>query len=457
MSEERKNCNVEDIVLTCADGIQIAAQRWTLLDADGAGGAGTGGGSDSSDTSNNSNHNNDTGRTEQRILCLHGWLDNCRSYYRLAPLLVTQLQQQKSSRDDTTIDHENATSTTTTTEVTSHNTTPTTTIVVAIDFPGHGKSSHKSIDGPPQILSEFAYYVAEVIAQLGWDDENNDDAAGNNDDDDKARTTTTTPSSSSSKKEKTKSKFTLIGHSMGCAVSIIYAACYPQQISNLILLEGFGPRPHPEKNIANSIRKHITTRMKLIRKPKPHSIFNTIDDAVKARCMTATTFPGKQYISTEAAYELVSRATTKKVLTPVTSTTSTTTSQYGTKDDGDGDDDESNSSRVQFLHDNRLYWPSLQYMTSEQNRVLYETIQTYKVTNNNDATGGGGGVNVCVLTGKDGWPFDIQKDDNHMKLAIDTLQPSLVKELPGSHHFHVDPTTCEQVAESIVEFLQKKE
>ena len=90
---------------------------------------------------------------------------------------------------------------------------------------------------------------------------------------------------------------------------------------------------------------------------------------------------------------------------------------------------------------NRLYWPSLQYMTTEQNSTFYKDIQEAEH------------LNVCILTGKDGWPFDLTKEDNHMKVALDTLQPKTMKELPGSHHFHMDPESCEQVATSIVEFL----
>ena len=365
MSEEN-SCNVEDITLSCADGIHIAAQRWTLQD-----------GHPSNDTTS-------TPAAEQRILCLHGWLDNCRSYYRLAPLILTQLSQQVQKEGGEVVNK---------------------TTIVAIDFPGHGLSSHKSIDGPTTVLSENAYYVAEVVAQLGWDTNSSSSSSS-------------LGAKSDNESQEQQPKFTLIGHSMGCAVSIVYTACYPENVSNLILLEGFGPRPRPDKDITQSIRKHITTRMKSIRKPKPKSIFPNVDTAVQARCMTATTFPGKQYISTEAAYELVLRATVKPA-------------------DSKEDDDTS----VQFVHDNRLYWPSLQYMTTEQNITFYKDIREAEH------------IDVCILTGKDGWPFDLTKENNHMKVALDTLQPKVMKELPGSHHFHMDPESCEEVARNVVEFL----
>ena len=68
----------------------------------------------------------------KKILCLHGWLDNAASFNRLAPLLLDssspltdeQLQQPME--------------------------------ILALDFPGHGLSGHKSVDGPPQLLAEVS-------------------------------------------------------------------------------------------------------------------------------------------------------------------------------------------------------------------------------------------------------------------------------------------------------------
>jgi pimeloyl-ACP methyl ester carboxylesterase len=88
----------------------------------------------------------------------------------------------------------------------STSTTDSSCQVVAIDFPGHGLSSHKSIDGPPALLAESIFYVNEALHQLAWDHE-------------------TKP-------------FTLIGHSMGAAIACLYAAAFPEQINKLILLEG---------------------------------------------------------------------------------------------------------------------------------------------------------------------------------------------------------------------------
>lgn len=152
---------VTEISLQCADGIQMAAQTWStkVLPSSSA-----------------------TPSPPRRILCLHGWMDNCRSFYHFAPTLLKLL--------------------------------PEATELVALDLPGHGWSSHKSVDGPPMLLAESIFYVAEAVRQLQW--------------------VTTTEESSTM----TNTPFTLIGHSMGAAISCVYAAAFPEQIHKLILLEG---------------------------------------------------------------------------------------------------------------------------------------------------------------------------------------------------------------------------
>lgn len=79
--------------------------------------------------------------------------------------------------------------------------------VYALDLPGHGWSSHKSPDAPQQLLAEYVYYIAEAANHLFPREE----------------------------------PFTLVGHSMGAGISVMYSAAYPEQISSLVLLEGLGP------------------------------------------------------------------------------------------------------------------------------------------------------------------------------------------------------------------------
>ncbi|ACI64182.1 predicted protein, partial [Thalassiosira pseudonana CCMP1335] len=119
------------------------------------------------------------------IICLHGWLDNAASFNRLAPLLLA-----------------------------AHNSPME---IVALDFPGHGLSSHKSVDGPPHSGDTNS----SKQEQEGATNEN---------------------------------KVTVIGHSMGAGVSVVLAAAFPEWCSSLILLEGGGPLARNAKDCARHVR-----------------------------------------------------------------------------------------------------------------------------------------------------------------------------------------------------------
>jgi len=313
-----------ELSLQCSDGIQLAAQSW------------------SKGLSNDNPKQNDSS-SKHRILCLHGWMDNCRSFARLAPALIESL--------------------------------PDTTELVALDFPGHGWSSHKSMDGPPTLLAECAYYIAEAVEKLQWNHES-------------------TP-------------FTVVGHSMGAAVGCVYAAAFPEQVEKLILLDGAGPLSRNPRDIAKHVRSHVNRRASANQSAKGPRVYPDLATAVETRCMTAKNFPGNQWLSTEAATEMVIRGSRTM--------------------EGGG---------IQFRHDPRLQWPSLQYFTLEQTEAIYQDIQ----------------CPTALFTAHDGWPFD----EEEMKRTADLLQPSAMESFAGSHHFHADPETASDVIRKVLEFLQQR-
>lgn len=100
------------------------------------------------------------------------------------------------------------------------------TVIVALDFPGHGLSSHKSVDGPPQLLAEYAYYVAELIEALQWGDNGStatmEDGKTTHDNDTQQSETTINDNSG-----KESNKIILVGHSMGSGVAIVLCAAFP--------------------------------------------------------------------------------------------------------------------------------------------------------------------------------------------------------------------------------------
>jgi pimeloyl-ACP methyl ester carboxylesterase len=253
--------------LVCSDGVKLAVRQWRSSNVETTGTAG-------------------------RIMCLHGWLDNCSSFDLVAPAL----SQRFPSHD-----------------------------IVALDFPGHGLSSHKSADAPPQLLAEYAFYVAEAVHCLEW----------------------------------SQSSLIVVGHSMGAGVGVAYAASFPERVSSLVLLEGAGPLARPARDCSKHIRAAIDRRLSYNRVLYPNGheeskktarVYPSMDVAVNTRRTTARLSPGKQSLSHEAAHALVER-----------STISTPTVEH--------------PQGVSFRHDPRLQWPSLQYLTHEQVEALWKDIQ----------------------------------------------------------------------------------
>ncbi|XP_067167057.1 serine hydrolase-like protein 2 isoform X3 [Apteryx mantelli] len=108
------------------------------------------------------------------VLCLHGWLDNANTFDRLIPLL------------------------------------PKDCCYVAMDFSGHGLSSHRPA-GLPYHFLDYVSEVCRVAAALQW------------------------------------RRFTLMGHSMGGSVAGMFCLLYPEMVDKLILLENLGFLLAPEE------------------------------------------------------------------------------------------------------------------------------------------------------------------------------------------------------------------
>lgn len=303
---------------TCVDGIKIAGKRWTY----------------------------ENGNSKKlRILALHGWMDNCASFDALSHIVMDRLISDENFATD--IDF------------------------IAIDLPGHGHSSHKSLDGPTSVQAEYCYYVFEIVRQLEWNPED----------------------------------LTIIGHSMGGSIALMYAAAFPTK--RLCLLDTLGPMPKPPETISKNLRSNFKIRA---RGKMPSSVYPDFKTAVETRCKTpGLLFPGKQYISEETAKALVERGSTIN-----------------------------ENGQLRFRHDQRLNWPSLLYLSVTQLEQMYKDIASQNTS-------------TCLLTAIDGMPFPSDK-----MIRIKTLlKPDICKSLPGSHHFHSDPDSVGGVADEIVPWLMQ--
>ena len=325
---------VKDLVLGCSDGMQIAGQHWSHYRL-------------SNETRPNFDSHQSTPR--HRILCLHGFLDNCRTFHLLAPYLISRLP-----------DHE----------------------LVALDFPGHGLSSHPSPDHPPRIttISEIAYYVFEAVNALEWGEER---------------------------------PFSIIGHSLGGAVGVYYAATFGDHVEKLVNLDGFGPEGFDVGKMTQRAQRHMLERLngniKYFQQKKPPTIYHSLRAAVETRQRTATNSPGNQWLSEEAAYEMVNRAVQKV------------------------DDEKGDTCGVQFRHDPRLQWSPLQFHTWQQADQFFAEIRCPYIW----------------FRAEHGWPFSQDVVDRVKSVR----PPELYKILPGSHHFHADPETADTISQAVLEAL----
>jgi len=121
------------------------------------------------------------------VLALHGWLDNAESFSMLAPKLTDRK-------------------------------------VIALDFIGHGKSSHRDASQPYYIWDNVAD-VCCALDELGFD------------------------------------KIDIMGHSMGASVAMLFAACFPERVGQLYLIEGLAPLSYPANELPQLMAKAIRKRM----------------------------------------------------------------------------------------------------------------------------------------------------------------------------------------------------
>lgn len=160
-----------------------------------------------------------------KLLALHGWLDNAASFDALAPLLCAHFH------------------------------------IVAIDFPGHGRSGWR----PPGTWYHYVDYLNDVLAAvdaLGW------------------------------------RRFGLLGHSLGGAVASAFAAACPERVERLLLIEALGPLATDPAKTLDLLRKALHERAAV--GDKSLRVFQDPSVAVAARMQA-------NGLSRDAAAKLVTR------------------------------------------------------------------------------------------------------------------------------------------------------
>jgi pimeloyl-ACP methyl ester carboxylesterase len=141
------------------------------------------------------------------ILCLHGWLDNAASFTPLAAHLPTLP-------------------------------------LLALDFPGHGYSSHRSADAHYYFF-DWVHDLVTLCRQQQW------------------------------------SKLTVIGHSMGGMVATALAASFPELVGKLILIDSLGFITNDESEVPAQLRLGIESRLARSSGRRPH--YSSLRKAAEAR------------------------------------------------------------------------------------------------------------------------------------------------------------------------------
>ncbi|XP_043100494.1 serine hydrolase-like protein [Puntigrus tetrazona] len=164
------------------------------------------------------------------VLCLHGWSDNSGTFNNLIPLLPKDCR------------------------------------FVAIDFPGHGFSSHR----PDGCFYTFPLYVADVrrvVEALQW------------------------------------KRFSIIGHSMGGNVAGMFTALYPEMVDAIVLLDTYGFLPTQVTDMYENMRKGINDQLQYDNKTEDRKERVYTYEKAKERLKTANPF-----LSDQSAVILLERA-----------------------------------------------------------------------------------------------------------------------------------------------------
>lgn len=147
------------------------------------------------------------------ILCLHGYLDNCHSFGPLMSGLELEVGSSSASSMP---------------------------MVYALDFAGHGLSSHRSLDAHYH-QSDYIQDIVALITSQGWQ------------------------------------QVTLVGHSMGGIIACSVAAVLPETIARLILIETAGPLVDDEDNTVTQMRASIESRVAAAHKtPKQPTHYHAV-------------------------------------------------------------------------------------------------------------------------------------------------------------------------------------
>ncbi len=229
--------------------------------------------------------------------------------------------------------------------------------LIAIDFPGHGHSEHHK-EGQVYYFLDGLYLIDDLIEQLGLERAN------------------------------------LLGHSMGGAISSIYAGVAPKRVENLVLIEALGPLTAPDEDCLHNFSQSIKLRRAIKDKRKP--VYSHFEQALAARAEVSEIAP-------ELIKPLVARALVEI------------------------------PEGYTWRADARLRVPSLMRLTESQVLAILSNIE----------------ANCLVIEADNG--LLQQQNSEHFDLRKQKIKSLQIITLAGGHHIHLEKST--EIAKLIQDFL----
>jgi len=237
-----------------------------------------------------------------------------------------------------------------------------------MDHPGHGLSQHKP---PPHVITDLLFYAKSFHDHVA--------AKGSE-----------TP-------------VNLVAHSMSATPCVLFAACYPELVSKLVLVEGLGPVTRPGSELVKTLKSDVEFRSGERRGPR---LYKDEDEAVRARVMSAGRMPGDQFIS-EAAARLLVRRGLREV-----------------------------EGGQAFGHDANLTGPSHMYIEEGAWLSVLKEVR----------------CPVLFVRGSRGWPGSDAAEER-IRVLKEATEVTVREVEGGGHHLHLDDGTGVEVARIIDEFL----
>jgi pimeloyl-ACP methyl ester carboxylesterase len=158
------------------------------------------------------------------VLALHGWLDNAASFTPMAPWL-----------EDFNL--------------------------VALDWPGHGRSEHRHPSARYYVI-EFMWDLNAALDALGWE------------------------------------SCHLVGHSLGSAIATVFTAAAPDRVRSLSMIDSVGPIANQASDTTERLRRSMTGMRSAAR---PLKVYPSVEKMIEARLANSD-------LSHEAARLIIERS-----------------------------------------------------------------------------------------------------------------------------------------------------